>query len=103
MIRWTVGLLLAIHLPVGAAPEPGLEPGLGPGPGVEAVPARYRIEPRRTHHRERRWNHAERIRRLSHSVFRALEETGGREPANRIAEDILGAFSLAPGGVEEIG
>ena len=63
---------------------------------VEAVTGRYELEPRETWHRERRRNHTERIRRLSHSHVRILEASEVTAPVKRITADVLRAFILTP-------
>lgn len=71
-------------------------PGIITEAVVEAITGNYDILPRETAFRERRRNHPERIRRLSHSVFRILEASEGRAPAGQITAAVLKAFLLAP-------
>jgi hypothetical protein len=63
---------------------------------VDAVSGRYEIRPRELHHRERRWNHQERIRRLSHAVFRILDAREVPVPTEKITAGVLKAFVLVP-------
>jgi hypothetical protein len=63
---------------------------------VDAVSDRYEICPREHHHRERRWNHQERIRRLSHAVFRILDLREVPVPTGKITAGVLKAFVLVP-------
>ena len=51
----------------------GRHPGVITEAVVESIVTRFEITPREVHHRERRKNHPERIRRLSHEVFRILD------------------------------
>lgn len=74
--------------------------GRHPGIIAEAVVARltnsYALLPRETHHRERRKDHAERIRRFTHEVYRILEVAGGPDPAREIAARMAKAFVASP-------
>ena len=74
----------------------GRQPGAITESVVEAIVTRFEITPREVHHRERRKNHPERIRRLSHEVFRILDADSGSAPVHRIATGILNAFILVP-------
>ena len=71
-------------------------PGIITEAVVDMVTGRYSLLPRETAHKERRKNHPERIRRLSHSVFKILEASEGKAPVNQITAAILKAFLLAP-------
>ena len=61
---------------------------------VEAVRDRYDIGAREVSHRERRTNHHERIRRLSHSVFRMLDPREVTVPTEKITAGVMKAFVL---------
>ena len=74
----------------------GRHPGVITEAVVEAIITRFEITPREAHHRERRKNHPERIRRLSHEVFRILDSESGPAPVHRITAGILKAFILVP-------
>ena len=65
---------------------------------VDAVMHHYDISTRDLHHQERRWNHQERIRRLSHAVFRILDAREVPVPTGKIAAGVLKAFILVPRG-----
>ncbi len=73
-------------------------PGIITEAVVEAITAHYDLLPRETWHRERRKNHPERIRRLSHSVFRILEASQGKAPVDQITAAVLKAFLVTPRG-----
>ena len=74
----------------------GRHPGVITEAIVDAITARFEITPRQVHYRERRKNHPERIRRLSHEVFRILDTESGEAPVRRIAAGVLKAFILVP-------
>ena len=74
----------------------GHHPGVITEAVVESIVTRFEITPREVHHRERRKNHLERIRRLSHEVFRILDSETGPAPVQRITARILKAFILVP-------
>lgn len=71
-------------------------PGIITEAVVDAITARYELLPRESWHRERRRNHPERIRRLSHSVFRILEASEGGAPVRQITAAVLKAFLITP-------
>ena len=66
---------------------------------IESLMDRYRFRPRETHFPEKRKNHPERIRRLSHRVFKALEMDDERRVAERIAD--LTMEALVPASLNE--
>jgi hypothetical protein len=72
----------------------GRHPGVVTEAIVEAITDRYHLLPRETWHRERRRNHPERIRRLSHSIFRIIEDGGDKFPADLISASVLKAFII---------
>jgi hypothetical protein len=74
----------------------GRHPGIVTEAIVEAVTARFSLMPRETWHRERRRNHPERIRRLSHSLFRIIDDAGEVFPADVITASVLKAFIITP-------
>lgn len=74
----------------------GRHPGVITEAVVESIVTRFEITPREVHHRERRKDHPERIRRLSHEVFRILGSESGPAPVQRITAGILKAFILVP-------
>lgn len=74
----------------------GRHPGIVTEALVDAVMANYRLLPRETWHRERRRNHSERIRRLSHSLFRILDDAGEGAPVDVITASVLKAFIISP-------
>jgi hypothetical protein len=61
---------------------------------VDAVRDRYDISAREIQHRERRSNHQERIRRLSHSVFRKIDAREITVPTEKITAGVMKAFVL---------
>jgi hypothetical protein len=61
---------------------------------VDAVRDRYDISAREVRHRERRTNHQERIRRLSHAVFRILDPREVTAPTEKITAGVMKAFVL---------
>jgi hypothetical protein len=66
---------------------------------IESLMDRYWFRARETHFPERRKNHPERIRRLSHQVFKALEIEDERGVAERIAD--LTMEALVPASLNE--
>ena len=78
----------------------GRHPGIVTEAIVDAVTARFGLMPRETSHRERRRNHPERIRRLSHSLFRIIEDAGEEFPTDVITASVLKAFIISPRGEE---
>ena len=67
---------------------------------VDAVRDHYDIGAREVQHRERRSNHQERIRRLSHAVFRMFDARKVSVPTEKITAGVMKAFVLfrRPGG-----
>ena len=61
---------------------------------VDAVRGRYDICAREVQHRERRSNHQERIRRLSHAVFRVLDAREVSVPTAKITAGVMKACVL---------
>lgn len=74
----------------------GRHPGIVAEAVVERITSAYVLEPRETHHRERRRNHPERIRRLAHAAYRILADPESEAPERDIAEGVLRAFVLTP-------
>lgn len=78
--------------------EPVIAAAAGRHPGIiaEAVVARllaaYDLLPRESHHRERRRNHEERIRRFGHEVYRILATGQALDPGREIAARVTKAF-----------
>lgn len=77
------------------AANAGRHPGIIAEAVVELIASTFELTPRETHHPELRKNHRERVRRLSHEVYRVL--AGAREivPEREIAARVHGAFHLA--------
>jgi hypothetical protein len=65
---------------------------------VDAIIGRYEIEPRESHHRERRWDHQVRIRRHTHAVCRIRDAREGPGPPEKNTAGVLKAFLLVPHG-----
>ena len=78
------------------SPLAGCHPGIVTEAIVESITGKFALLPRESRHRERRRNHAERIRRLSHSIFRIIEEAGREFPVELIAASVLKAFIVGP-------
>lgn len=76
------------------AAHAGRHPGVIAEAVVERIAATYLMMPRELHHRELRKNHRERIRRVTHQVYRALADPGEFDPAREIGERVLKAFLL---------
>jgi hypothetical protein len=76
------------------AAHPGRHPGIIAEAIVERIAATYLMTPRELHHRELRKNHQERIRRVSHEVYRILAGPQHIDPAREIAARVLKAFLL---------
>ncbi len=89
-IREVIGRVLAEH--------GHRHPGIITEVIVEILSQRYEILPRpgASEYAEKRKNHTERIRRLSHAVFRAVDTAARDEASQRIADVILKAFVLVP-------
>jgi hypothetical protein len=81
-----IGSVIAAHA--------GRHPGIIAEAVVEQVAATYLMTPREVHHRELRKNHQERIRRVSHEVYRILAGPQDIDPAREIAARVLKAFQL---------
>ena len=73
----------------------GRHPGIIAEAVVAGILAGYDLMPRERHHRERRKNHAERIRRFSYEVYRIVAGAAGLDPAREIAARVAKAFILA--------
>jgi len=76
------------------ASRAGRHPGIIAEAVVEKIAATYLMTPREVHHRELRKNHQERIRRVSHEVYRILAGPRDLDPAREIATRVLKAFQL---------
>ena len=76
------------------ASRAGRHPGIIAEAVVEQIAATYLMTPREVHHRELRKNHQERIRRVSHEVYRILAGPRDLDPAREIAARVLKAFLL---------
>ena len=76
----------------------GHHPGIITEAVVDVVAEEYEILPREIHHRERRKNHRERIRRLSHEIFRIIDAEEGEASVEKIAAGIMTSFLLTPRG-----
>jgi hypothetical protein len=63
---------------------------------VDAIVESFVLTPREMVDRERRKNHPERIRRLSHAIFRILESPDEPSAAPRIAGLIMRSFIPSP-------
>ena len=77
------------------ASHAGRHPGIIAGAVVERISATFTLIPRELHHRERRKNHRERIRRFSCEVYHILADTQDIDPAREIAARVLTSFILA--------
>jgi hypothetical protein len=78
------------------SPLAGSHPGIVTEAIVDAIVRDYTLLPRETWHRERRRNHGERIRRLSHAIFRIIEDAGREFPVELITSSVLKAFIVGP-------
>ena len=76
------------------AENAGRHPGIIAEAIVERIAATYLMTPREQRRRELRKNHPERIRRISHEVYRILAGPQGIDPAREIAARVLKAFLL---------
>jgi UDP-N-acetylglucosamine transferase subunit ALG13 len=76
------------------AAHAGRHPGIIAEAVVEQIAATYLMVPREVHHRELRTNHQERIRRVSHEVYRILAGPQDIDPAREIAARVLKAFRI---------
>jgi hypothetical protein len=85
------------------APLAGRHPGIVTEAVVDAIVRNFTLLPRETWHRERRRNHEERIRRLSHSIFRIIEDAGREFPVEVITSSVLKAFIVGPRDGEDSG
>ena len=70
----------------------GRHPGVITEEVVAGLLAAHDLLPREAWHRERRRNHAERIRRFSHEVYRILEAGDALDPGREIAVRVAKAF-----------
>jgi hypothetical protein len=91
--QWPVLYELIREIVAGAST---MHPGIITEAIVDAVRDHYDISARELHHQERRWNHQERIRRLSHAVFRILDAREVPVPTGKITAGVLKAFVLVP-------
>ena len=85
-LQQLVGEVIAAH--------PDRHPGIIAEAIVERIAATYAMTPREQHHREKRKNHQERIRRFSHEVYRILAVAQGIDPGREIASRVLTSFLL---------
>jgi hypothetical protein len=76
------------------AANDGRHPGIIAEAIVEQVAATYIMTPREQHHRELRKNHQERVRRVTHEVYRILAAPQDIDPGREIAARVLKAFLL---------
>ena len=74
----------------------GHHPGIITEAVVDAVAEEYEILPREIHHRERRKNHRERIRRLTHEIFRIINAEEGEASVEKITAGIMKSFLITP-------
>lgn len=73
----------------------GKHPGIITEVIIDSITSHYDLSPHETAYEERRKNHPERIRRLTHNVFRALAEEDRENAIDKIAQLVLKNFRLS--------
>jgi hypothetical protein len=85
-LQQLIGEVIATHT--------GRHPGIIAEAVVERIAATCVLTPREQHHREQRQNHQERIRRVSHEVYRILAAAQVIDPGPEIAARVFKSFIL---------